>query len=167
MYNIRPSQRICYAYIACPLCLFLSFVARQVELFCIDHLVMVTVEANDEFLYLDLAFPTTKLHGRGMDEDGSHDLEGGLNGMEAAFQVSRRRAAAAVADEAVHSVPRCCAVCVSLFSGGTGSLWLRLSVCLSVPCLKGVRSLCVFSACCRSVDAVVGGFGLFMVWSFS
>lgn len=49
---------------------------------------MVTVEANDEFLYLDLAFPTTKLHGRGMGEDGSDDLEGGLNGMEAAFQVS-------------------------------------------------------------------------------
>lgn len=52
---------------------------------------MVTVEANDEFLYLDLAFPTTKLHGRGMGEDGSDDLEGGLNGMEAAFQVSARR----------------------------------------------------------------------------
>lgn len=59
---------------------------RKVELFCIDHLVMVTVEANDEFLYLDLAFPTTKLHGRGMGEDGSDDMEGGLNGMEAAFQ---------------------------------------------------------------------------------
>ncbi len=61
----------------------------QVELFCIDHLVMVTVEANDEFLYLDLAFPTTKLHGRGMGEDGSNDMEGGLNGMEAAFQVNK------------------------------------------------------------------------------
>lgn len=48
---------------------------------------MVTVEANDEFLYLDLAFPTTKLHGRGMGDDGSDDVEGGLNGMEAAFQV--------------------------------------------------------------------------------
>ncbi|CAN0284407.1 unnamed protein product, partial [Laminaria digitata] len=60
---------------------------QKVELFCIDHLVMVTVEANDEFLYLDLAFPTTKLHGRGMGEDGSDDMIGGLNGMEAAFQV--------------------------------------------------------------------------------
>lgn len=48
---------------------------------------MVTVEANDEFLYLDLAFPTTKLHARGMGEDGSDDMIGGLNGMEAAFQV--------------------------------------------------------------------------------
>ena len=57
------------------------------ELFCIDHLVMVTVEANDEFLYLDLAFPTTKLHARGMGEDGGDDMIGGLNGMEAAFQV--------------------------------------------------------------------------------
>ena len=56
------------------------------ELFCIDHLVMVTVEANDEFLYLDLAFPTTKLHARGMGEDGGDDMIGGLNGMEAAFQ---------------------------------------------------------------------------------
>eukprot|EP00903_Cladosiphon_okamuranus_P006624 g6470.t1 len=66
---------------------FGKWIREQVELFCIDHLVMVTVEANDEFLYLDLAFPTTKLHGRGMGEDGSDDLEGGLNGMEAAFQV--------------------------------------------------------------------------------
>ena len=52
---------------------------------------MVTVEANDEFLYLDLAFPTTKLHGRGFGEDGGDggdDVSGeGLNGMEAAFQV--------------------------------------------------------------------------------
>lgn len=59
----------------------------QVELFCIDHLVMVTVEANDEFLFLDLAFPTTKLHGRGTGDDATDDVEGGLNGMEAAFQV--------------------------------------------------------------------------------
>eukprot|EP00752_Nemacystus_decipiens_P009435 g8434.t1 len=66
---------------------FGNWIREQVELFCIDHLVMVTVEANDEFLYLDLAFPTTKLHGRGMGEDGSDDMEGGLNGMEAAFQV--------------------------------------------------------------------------------
>lgn len=53
---------------------------------------MVTVEANDEFLYLDLAFPTTKLHmhGRGVDNDkdaGGDDINDGLNGMEAAFQV--------------------------------------------------------------------------------
>ncbi|CAM9586417.1 unnamed protein product [Ectocarpus sp. 12 AP-2014] len=66
---------------------FGNWIREQVELFCIDHLVMVTVEANDEFLYLDLAFPTTKLHGRGMGDDGSDDVEGGLNGMEAAFQV--------------------------------------------------------------------------------
>lgn len=66
---------------------FGTWIREQVELFCIDHLVMVTVEANDEFLYLDLAFPTTKLHARGMGEDGSDDMIGGLNGMEAAFQV--------------------------------------------------------------------------------
>lgn len=64
----------------------------QVELFCIDHLVMVTVEANDEFLYLDLSFPTTKLHARGIGEDvgdDDNDVPGGLNGMEAAFQVKK------------------------------------------------------------------------------
>lgn len=52
---------------------------------------MVTVEANDEFLYLDLAFPTTKLHGRGIGDDDDGDMAGCLNGMEAAFQVGRRR----------------------------------------------------------------------------
>ncbi|CAM9843317.1 unnamed protein product [Pylaiella littoralis] len=66
---------------------FGNYIREQVELFCIDHLVMVTVEANDEFLYVDLAFPTTKLHGRGTGEDATDDIEGGLNGMEAAFQV--------------------------------------------------------------------------------
>lgn len=80
------------------------------ELFCIDHLVMVTVEANDEFLYLDLAFPTTKLHGRGMGEDGSDDLEGGLNGMEAAFQVSY---ICTIAGSAVVVSPARCDVCAS------------------------------------------------------
>lgn len=52
---------------------------------------MVTVEANDEFLYVDLAFPTTKLHGRGTGEDATDDIEGGLNGMEAAFQVTLKK----------------------------------------------------------------------------
>ncbi|CAM9381441.1 unnamed protein product, partial [Discosporangium mesarthrocarpum] len=40
---------------------FGNWVREQVELFCIDHLIMVTVDANDEYLYIDLAFPTTKV----------------------------------------------------------------------------------------------------------
>lgn len=68
-------------------CIVPCITRRQVELFCIDHLVMVTVEATDEFLYLDLAFPTTKLHARGMDGGDGEGVDSGLNGMEAAFQV--------------------------------------------------------------------------------
>jgi hypothetical protein len=43
---------------------FGSWAREQVELFCIDHLVMVTVDANEEFLIMELSFPTTKLHAR-------------------------------------------------------------------------------------------------------
>lgn len=81
-------RRIPEARIMLTLLRYAVVTTRQVELFCIDRLVMVTVEANDEFLYLDLAFPTTKLHGRGMGEDADEDMAGCLNGMEAAFQVS-------------------------------------------------------------------------------
>ncbi|CAM9642158.1 unnamed protein product [Chrysoparadoxa australica] len=54
---------------------------EQVELFCIDHLVMVAVEATEEFLFIDFSFPTVKLHSQGSDDSGE------VSGMEAAFQV--------------------------------------------------------------------------------
>lgn len=62
---------------------FEGWAREQVELFCIDHLVMVTVDANEESLFLDFSFPTTKLHSRGDDVEGGADL----SGAEAALQV--------------------------------------------------------------------------------
>jgi len=62
---------------------FGAFTREQVELFCIDHLLMVHIDATEELLTLDFLFPTTRRHANG----GARDAAGDLSGTEAALQV--------------------------------------------------------------------------------
>ncbi len=56
-----------------------------VELFCIDHLIAIYIDTNEEALYLDFSFPTTKLHTK-EGEEGMYDPNS-LSGSEATMQV--------------------------------------------------------------------------------
>lgn len=58
---------------------------EQVELFCVDHLLMVEINCNDEFITLDFVFPTTEVGNIGYGDD----LKAGINGCEAVLQVVR------------------------------------------------------------------------------
>mmetsp|Transcript_27617 Transcript_27617/g.35886 ORF Transcript_27617/g.35886 Transcript_27617/m.35886 type:complete len:1126 (-) Transcript_27617:270-3647(-) len=62
---------------------FGSLSREQVELFCIDHLLMVHIDTNEEYLMLDFLFPTTKRHANGAGREGMEDL----SGTEASLQV--------------------------------------------------------------------------------
>jgi len=54
---------------------FLEWSREQVELFCVDHLIMVEIAANEENMVMDLQFPTCEV--------------AGLNGVECVLQVLR------------------------------------------------------------------------------
>ncbi|GMH94598.1 hypothetical protein TrVE_jg13582 [Triparma verrucosa] len=58
---------------------------EQVELFCVDHLLMVEINCNDEFITLDFVFPTTEVGNIGYGDE----LKAGINGCEAVLQVVR------------------------------------------------------------------------------
>jgi len=64
----------------------LDFAREQVELFCIDHLLMVEIMATEEAVTFDFTFPTTR-------PDGSLEGEGGatnaVTGLEAVLQITR------------------------------------------------------------------------------
>jgi len=60
---------------------FGKFSRNQVELFCVDKLLMVEVTCNEEFLTFDLVFPT--------NEVGSLAGEKTITGTEAALQIAR------------------------------------------------------------------------------
>ena len=51
----------------------------QVELFCVDQLIMVEIVTEDEFVHFNFAFPTNKVAG-----------EASVSGMEAVFQIVRQ-----------------------------------------------------------------------------
>ncbi len=63
---------------------FAEYQREVVELFCIDHLITILVDANEETLHLDFLFPTTKLHTKEGEEVSGPDE---LSGSEAAMQV--------------------------------------------------------------------------------
>ncbi len=63
---------------------FADYQREVVELFCIDHLITIMVDANEETLYLDFLFPMTKLRTKeGEEVSGPDDL----SGAEATMQV--------------------------------------------------------------------------------
>ena len=57
---------------------FGGWTREQVELFCVDHLLMVEINCNDEFITLDFVFPTTEVGNIGYGDD----LKAGINGCE-------------------------------------------------------------------------------------
>jgi len=58
---------------------------EQVELFCVDHLLMVEINCNEESLVMDFVFPTTNVGNTGFGED----MQLGITGTEAVMQVVR------------------------------------------------------------------------------
>ena len=57
---------------------------EQVELFCVDHLIMVEINCNEEFMTFDFVFPTTNIGG---NSKNSHTHS--LKGTEAVLQIVR------------------------------------------------------------------------------
>jgi len=58
---------------------------EQVELFCVDHLIMVEINCNEESLVLDFVFPTTNVGNTGFGEN----MQLGITGTEAVMQIVR------------------------------------------------------------------------------
>lgn len=58
---------------------------EQVELFCVDHLLMVEVECSEESIVIDFVFPTTNVGNYGFGED----MQLGITGTEAVLQIVR------------------------------------------------------------------------------
>ena len=58
----------------------------QVELFCIDHLLMVEITATEESLIFDFMFPTTRPDGT---LRGQNEADEAVTGLEAVLQVTR------------------------------------------------------------------------------
>jgi len=64
---------------------FGSWSREQVELFCVDHLIMVEIICNEESLIFDFVFPTTNVGNTGFGEN----MEMGITGTEAVLQIIR------------------------------------------------------------------------------
>jgi len=58
---------------------------EQVELFCVDHLLQVEIQCNEEAIIIDFVFPTTNVGNTGFGEDA----ELGITGTEAVMQILR------------------------------------------------------------------------------
>ena len=58
---------------------------EQVELFCVDHLLMVEINCNEEALTFDFVFPTTNVGNVGFGKD----VQLGITGTEAVMQIVR------------------------------------------------------------------------------
>ena len=58
---------------------------EQVELFCVDHLLMVEINCSEESLIIDFVFPTTNVGNTGFGEN----IELGITGTEAVMQIVR------------------------------------------------------------------------------
>ena len=58
---------------------------EQVELFCVDHLLMVEISCNEEAITVDFVFPTTNVGNVGFGDD----IQLGITGTEAVLQVVR------------------------------------------------------------------------------
>lgn len=58
---------------------------EQVELFCVDHLLMVEINCNEESVTVDFVFPTTNVGNVGFGDD----IKLGITGTEAVLQVVR------------------------------------------------------------------------------
>jgi predicted Zn-dependent peptidase len=58
---------------------------EQVELFCVDHLMMVEINCNEEALMFDFTFPTTNVGNVGFGDN----LRLGITGTEAVMQIVR------------------------------------------------------------------------------
>jgi predicted Zn-dependent peptidase len=64
---------------------FGSFSREQVELFAVDHLIMVEINCNEESLVMDFVFPTTNVGNSGYGEN----MKLGITGTEAVLQIVR------------------------------------------------------------------------------
>ncbi len=58
---------------------------EQVELFCVDHLLMVEVDCNEESVTIDFIFPTSNVGNVGFGDD----VQLGITGTEAVLQIVR------------------------------------------------------------------------------
>jgi len=58
---------------------------EQVELFCVDHLLMVEINCNEESLTIDFVFPTSNVGNVGF----GNDVQLGITGTEAVLQIVR------------------------------------------------------------------------------
>jgi predicted Zn-dependent peptidase len=58
---------------------------EQVELFCVDHLLMVEINCSEESITIDFVFPTTNVGNTGFGEN----MELGITGTEATMQIVR------------------------------------------------------------------------------
>jgi len=58
---------------------------EQVELFCVDHLLMVEINCSEESIIIDFVFPTTNVGNTGFGEN----MELGITGTEATMQIVR------------------------------------------------------------------------------
>uniref|UniRef100_A0A7S1BTA2 Peptidase M16 C-terminal domain-containing protein n=1 Tax=Corethron hystrix TaxID=216773 RepID=A0A7S1BTA2_9STRA len=64
---------------------FGQWTREQVELFCVDHLIMVEINCNEEFLIFDFVFPTNEVGNVGFGEN----IKMGITGTEAVLQILR------------------------------------------------------------------------------
>jgi hypothetical protein len=58
---------------------------EQVELFCVDHLLMVEINCNEESISVDFVFPTTNVGNVGFGDD----VQLGITGTESVMQIVR------------------------------------------------------------------------------
>lgn len=58
---------------------------EQVELFCVDHLLMVEINCNEESITVDFVFPTTNVGNVGFGDN----VQLGITGTEAVMQIVR------------------------------------------------------------------------------
>jgi hypothetical protein len=64
---------------------FGKFSREQVELFAVDHLIMVEINCNEEALTMDFVFPTTNVGNTGYGEE----KQLGITGTESVLQIIR------------------------------------------------------------------------------
>lgn len=64
---------------------FGKFTREQVELFAVDHLIMVEINCNEESLVMDFVFPTTNVGNTGYGDM----KQMGITGTEAVVQILR------------------------------------------------------------------------------
>ena len=64
---------------------FGEWTREQVELFCVDHLIMVEITCNEEFFTMDFVFPTTEVGNVGFGDN----IKMGITGTEAVLQIVR------------------------------------------------------------------------------